>query len=46
MAVFNRIVDSNNPGLDPSQVFVGRMLLVPPQVFSHAMIVPLSDDVS
>ena len=32
VAVFNRIVDSSNPGLEPAQVFVGRMLLVPPQV--------------
>lgn len=30
--VFNRIVDSANPGLEPAQVFMGRMLLLPPQV--------------
>lgn len=30
--VFNRIVDSTNPGLEPAQVFMGRMLLLPPQV--------------
>ena len=29
--VFDRIVDANNPGLEPAQVFVGRMLLRPPQ---------------
>ncbi|KAL0033701.1 hypothetical protein WJX77_001636 [Trebouxia sp. C0004] len=32
--VFDRIVDANNPGLEPAQVFVGRMLLRPPQVGS------------
>ncbi|KAL3150961.1 hypothetical protein ABBQ32_000704 [Trebouxia sp. C0010 RCD-2024] len=32
--VFNRIVDSTNPGLEPAQVFMGRMLLLPPQVGS------------
>lgn len=32
--VFNRIVDSTNPGLEPAQVFMGRMLLLPPQVLS------------
>ena len=45
VAVFNRIVDSNNPGLEPAQVFVGRMLLVPPQVLSHAVIVPFAGSV-
>ena len=30
--VFDRIVDATNPGLEAAQVFVGRMLLRPPQV--------------
>ncbi len=33
--VFDRIVDATNPGLEPAQVFVGRMLLRPPQVSHH-----------
>ena len=32
--VFDRIVDASNPGLEPAQVFIGRMLLRPPQVGS------------
>lgn len=35
--VFNRIVDSTNPGLEPAQVFMGRMLLLPPQVLLYPL---------
>ena len=32
LRVFDRVVDASNPSLEAVQVFVGRMLLRPPQV--------------
>ena len=34
LRVFDRVVDASNPSLEAVQVFVGRMLLRPPQVRS------------